>query len=910
MKRTASNISGKTADPKSQSPREAPDSGAPETASCAKTEPKKNAPPFPVVGIGASAGGLEAFTTLLKALPDHPGMAFVLVPHLDPTHESAMTELLSRATSMKVLQVKDGIQLKTNHVYVIPPGQDMTISDGVLRLAKRESGLHMPIDIFFRSLAAELASNAIGVILSGTASDGTLGVTAIKGAGGITFAQDSRSAKYDGMPNSAIASGCIDLVLSPDRIAEEVARIGHHPYVTNPQLEQSEGSAPDRQVLMARIFRSLKQVCKVDFSDYKPGTIRRRVLRRMALRHMDDLEEYSKYLQENRNEVEALYRDILINVTSFFRDPAAFEALQERVYPEILKDRAPAETIRIWVPGCSTGEEAYSHAISLLEYVTRVRAEVSVQIFGTDLSVSAIQSARSGIYRESIRSDVSPERLKRFFNKVDGGFQISKAVRDMCVFANQNVFSDPPFSHLDIVSCRNVLIYLSQVLQKRVMPIFHHALRPNGFLMVGNTEGLVGTGADLFDLAHRRCKIYRKRAVPTPIIFGMQPEHFNGRLALPEMETSSIRQDTMRTPVDLQREADRLLLMRYVPAAVLVSPDLEVLQTRGQASRYLELPSGKVSLSLLKMIKPGLLFDVQSAINEAKSAGTRIRKENLQLESDGVFSNLALEVIPFQTPPHSNQNLLVIFEDGKANGSPGVPEPAPVAPGKLEARDKLLAQLKHELTATKEYQQSIIEALEASNEELQSANEEIQSGNEELQSTNEELQTSKEELESANEELNTVNEEMQHRNYELAQTNNDLQNLFASVNIPILMLNSDLSLRRFTPKAEEMLGLTASDVGRLLVRVRFKFNVPEFEHLMLAVMRDNKVHEQEFMHDGTLYRLRAIPYKTSEDQVEGVVATFFDLAKVKGAGKDSHRLKSGRKKPRTGKSRSSPKKGR
>src|SRR5215471_6268914 len=425
--------------------------------------PRPNAPVFPVVGVGASAGGLEAFTHLLKALPANPGMAFVLVPHLDPTHESAMTELLSRATRMTVSQVQDGIRLKPNQVYVIPPGQDMTMSDGVLRLARRErAGLHMPIDTFFRSLAAELRSNAIGVILSGTASDGTLGVAAIKNEGGITIAQDSKSAKYDGMPNSAIASGCIDLVLPPERIAEEITRIRHHPYVTDPQLDKGTQLAPDRQILMARIFRLLKQVCRVDFSDYKPGTIRRRVLRRMALKRIDDLEEYTRFLQENRNEVEALYQDILINVTNFFRDPGTFDALREKVYPEILRGRSNAETIRIWVHGCSTGEEAYSHAISLLEYVAEVRADVSLQIFGTDLSAPSLQRARSGIYRESIRADVSPDRLKRYFKKIEGGYQISKSVRDICVFANQDVFKDPPFSHIDIVSCRNVLIYLSQ----------------------------------------------------------------------------------------------------------------------------------------------------------------------------------------------------------------------------------------------------------------------------------------------------------------------------------------------------------------------------------------------------------------------------------------------------------------
>src|SRR5215469_13943742 len=841
--------------------------------------PKPNAPVFPVVGVGASAGGLEAFTHLLKALPANPGMAFVLAPHLDPTHESAMTELLSRATRMTVSQVQDGIRLKPNQVYVIPPGQDMTMSDGVLRLARRErAGLHMPIDTFFRSLAAELRSNAIGVILSGTASDGTLGVAAIKNEGGITIAQDSKSAKYDGMPNSAIASGCIDLVLPPERIAEEITRIRHHPYVTD-QLDKGTHLAPDRQILMARIFRLLKQVCRVDFSDYKPGTIRRRVLRRMALKRIDDLDAYTKLLQESRNEVEALYQDILINVTNFFRDPGTFEALREIVYPEILRDRAAGETIRIWVPGCSTGEEAYSHAISLLEYVTEIRSDVSVQIFGTDLSAPSIQKARAGIYRESIRADVSAERLKRYFNKVEGGYQISKSVRDACVFANQNVFNDPPFSHIDIVSCRNVLIYLSQALQKRVVPIFHYALRPGGFLMVGNTEGLVGTGADLFELAHKKWKIYRKKSVPSPVVFGTHTEHFDGRIADPEMTAPSVKPEPITRSFDPQREADRLLLSRYVPAAVLVSSDLEVLQSRGQVSQYLELPTGRASLGLLKMIRPGLFVDVQNAIDEAKVSGTPIRKEYLQLELDGGFKAVNLEVIPFQTPPNASQNLLIVFEAGSRDGVP-IKRLESVEPEKQEPKDRLIAQLRHELNATKEYQQSIIEALEASNEELQSANEEIQSGNEELQSTNEELQTSKEELESANEELNTVNEEMQHRNFQLGQTNNDLLNLLSSVNIPIIMLTSDLSIRRFTPKAEEMFGLSSSDIGRQLMRVNLKLNIPQFESMMLGVMRDASLRQREFRHEGKWYRLRATPYRTSDNSVEGAVAAIFEISAI------------------------------
>jgi two-component system CheB/CheR fusion protein len=429
-------------------------------------------------------------------------------------------------------------------------------------------------------------------------------VGAIKTEGGITFAQEPSTAKYD-MPNSAIASGCIDVVLPPARIAQELMHIREHPYVAGDATEPAEEHGkPYSQ--MSQVFRLLKQVCRVDFSDYKPATIRRRVMRRMAIRRIEDLDRYVQLLQGDRAEVEALYQDILINVTSFFRDADVFEQMRKIVYPVILEGRAPTDTIRIWVPGCSTGEEAYSHAISILEYLTEVRAEVPVQIFATDLSGTAIRRARAGVYRESIAADVAPARLKRFFNRVEGGYQIGKGVRDICVFANQNVFSDPPFSHIDIVSCRNVLIYLSQDLQKRVIPVFHYALRTDGFLVIGNSEGLVGTGADLFEPAHKKHKIYRKKAVPSPVVFGGASEGLEGRKTPLELPITRI-EATARTPIEIQREADRLLLSRYVPAAVVVTPDLDILQTRGQASRYLELSPGKPTLNLLKMIKPGLL---------------------------------------------------------------------------------------------------------------------------------------------------------------------------------------------------------------------------------------------------------------------------------------------------------------
>ena len=498
-----------------------------------QSEKQSTEPSCLVVGVGASAGGLEAFNELLKPLPKNPGMAFVLIPHLDPTHESAMTELLARRTTMSVRQVHDGMRVMRDCVYIIPPNRSMTIHDGILLLAKRqiEDGPPMPIDTFFRSLAADCGKKAIGVVLSGTASDGTLGVGAIKNEGGITFAQEPMSAKYDSMPNSAISSGHIDFILPPAEIALELLRIREHPYVTGGDGSgaRSEDRLADRQSHLAQqsqlseIFQLLHQVRKVDFSEYKPGTIRRRILRRMALSHLEKIADYVQLLRNNRVELEALHQDILINVTSFFRDVDTFEALKGLVYPEILKATQPAETIRVWVPGCSTGEEAYSHAISLVVYVSKVRSGVSIQIFGTDLSETAIRVARAGIYKDPIAADVSPTRLRRFFTKVDGGYQISKTVRDMCIFAVQNVFNDPPFSRMDLVSCRNVLIYLSQTLQRRVIPIFHYALNPTGFLMVGNTEGIVGAGAELFEPADRKHKIYRKRMVPSQVAFGSLP---------------------------------------------------------------------------------------------------------------------------------------------------------------------------------------------------------------------------------------------------------------------------------------------------------------------------------------------------------------------------------------------------
>ena len=869
-------------------PRKQSGSGNPGTnhvkSAAKKTVAAGNQVSYPIVAVGASAGGLESFTKLLKALPPDPKLALVFIPHLDPTHESAMAELLSRTVKFPVVQATAGMRVSYNHLYVLPPNSDMTIARGILNLVKREAarGQHMPIDTFFRSLAEDQGTNAVGVILSGTASDGTLGLAAIKNEGGITFAQDPQTAKYDGMPHSAVAAGVVDFILPPEEIGREVARIQPHAAGGLGAPQTPESAFDGRDGLMMEVFRLLRHVSKVDFSDYKAATIRRRVLRRMNITQQDELSDYVKLLRRSRKEIEALYSDVLINVTSFFRNPEVFESLREIVYPKLIDERTSLDPIRVWVPGCSTGEETYSHAISLVEVLSELRLEISIQLFGTDLSESAIHRARSGIYKESISADVSEVRLRRFFHKTDGGYQISKSIRDMCIFARQNVFNDPPFSRMDLISCRNVLIYLSPVLQKKVIPIFHYALKPGGYLLVGNTEGLLGAGNEIFDIVDRKSKIYQKKPVPSGVTFGLVVGSHEAATASSERPMIAKEEEAAKTPYDVQREADRLLLSKYVPSAVVVNEDLEILQSRGHTNRFLELPAGKASLNLLKMVRPGLLFELKALIDKARSEGVAAAKEGILLDN-GNDTLMNLEVIPFRTPARQQPHFLVLFEDSPRRQQAPAQKQAPPKPAQSvketsDAKDQHIARLKQELAATKEYQQSIIEAQEATNEELQSANEEIQSGNEELQSTNEELQTSKEELESANEELNTVNEEMQHRNQQLSQLNNDLVNLLNSVTMPMVMLSDDLRIRRYTPEAEKILGFSQNDLNKPITRLQLTLDIPQLERWMLDVMRDVRMRSENVRtHNGTSYTLRINPYRTLENKIEGVVLTLIDV---------------------------------
>jgi len=832
---------------------------------------------FPIVAIGASAGGLEAFSNLLRALPTLPGLSLVFIPHLDPTHESAMAELLSRTTKLPVLQAAEGARVACNTVYVLPPNSDMTISEGILHLVKREAsrGHHMPIDTFFRSLAEDQMSNAIGVILSGTANDGTLGLSMIKSNGGITFAQDLETAKYDGMPNSAVEAGVVDYVLPPDRIAEELIRIQRMP----DSKQHSRDAFDGKDRLLKETFRLLKGFSKVDFVDYKIATIRRRILRRMNINQVNELGDYVKLLHRNPEEIEALYRDVLINVTSFFRNPDVFQSLREVVYPTILTNRSASEAVCVWVPGCSTGEETYSHAISLVEVLSELRLEVPIQIFGTDLSEQAIQKARTGFYKENIANEVSEVRLRRFFHKLPEGYQISKSIRDMCVFARQNVFSDPPFSRMDLISCRNVLIYLSPVLQKKVIPIFHYALKPEGFLLVGNTEGLLGSGAEIFDLVERKSKIYQKKAVPSPVTFGLSVSAHAPAVAGPEKPAQELKEaEPTKTPSDVQREADRLLLTKYVPSAVVVNENLDIVQSRGRTNRYLELPTGKASLNLLKMARSGLLYELRALIEKARKNSVPASKDGVVLEDGSKTARVRVEVVPFRTPARDQRHFLILFEELEPPAPPMTP-PRRSTKEIAGAKDIQIAQLRQELASTKEYLQSIIEAQEASNDELQSANEEIQSGNEELQSTNEELQTSKEELESANEELNTVNEEIQHRNQQLAQLSNDLINLLNSATIPMVMLGEDLNIRRYTPEATRVFGFSDQDMSKALTHLPLNFDLPQLERWMLDVMRDVTMRNEHVRcRDGKSYKLRITPYRTLENKIDGVVLTLLDIS--------------------------------
>ena len=837
-----------------------------------------------IAAIGASAGGIEAFTEFVSNLPKDTGMAFVLVQHLDPEHKSMLTELISKKTVMRVSEVTNGMTVEPNHVYVIPANATMSISNSSLQLEPRgeSRGVHMSIDHFMRALAEQQGNHAIGIILSGSGTDGTAGLAEIQAHGGMTFAQDEASAKYASMPVSAVAAGCVDYVLPPRAIAHELARIARHPYLAR---AEAADIAPAENTGLTLVFKLLRKTTGVDFTHYRQSTILRRIQRRMVVHKIDRLDEYVKHLQSNPPELKALYRDMLINVTSFFRNPRAFDALKSHVFPAILKNHPPEAAIRIWTPGCASGEETYSVAIALLEFLGDKSSQANIQFFGTDVSESSIAKARAGSYPENITADVSPERLRRFFTKVEGRYRVTKNIRDMCIFAQHNILNDPPFSQMDLIACRNLLIYLEPVLQNKAISLFHYALRPGGYLLLGASEG-VGTAGHLFSTEDRANKIFLKKAtsVRQPVTFSM---HHHAERVQDEPLRVPAKLDSSWNYLEAQKEFDRRLLSQYSPATVFINEDMEIIHTRGGVNRFLKLAPGRPSLSIMKMAREGLLPDLRSAIAKARKENVTVRKHNIQIK-DGNGNGaprsdserlVNFEVVPVNLGSLKELYFMIVFAD-----SPVIPRPAPASRSARAERESevvsgKITRLEQELAATKEYLQSVIETQQATNEELQSANEEILSSNEELQSTNEELETAKEELQSANEELSTVNDELRSRNLEVNQINNDLTNLFASIYFAVVMVGSDLTIRRFTPQAQKFLGLIPADVGRPLTNINPPVEVPDLQSLVLQVMATSAQVDREFAdRQGGRYQVRILPYRTLDNKIDGAVITFVDIS--------------------------------
>src|SRR5271154_4511133 len=620
--------------------------------------------PIPIVGVGASAGGLEAFTELLRNLPEQTGMAYVLVQHLDPKHVSGLPEILARATKLPVTEVTDGCVVRSDCVYVIPANTNMLIKDGTLFLGPRllVHGQHMPIDNFFRSLAERVGQRAVGVVLSGTASDGTEGCRAIKAAGGLTFAQDEESAKYDSMPRNAINAGVIDFILTPKDIARELGGISRHPYVarvlsdTRGEFKGMVGADLDT------LFGLLRDSTGVDFTNYKHTTLQRRIRRRMVVHKIEKLKDYLRLIGKKPQELDELYQDLLIHVTGFFREPEAFVALRKHVYPALFEGRKPDNPVRVWVAGCSTGEEAYTIAITLLEYLwTHTRnisqAATAIQIFATDISETALDRARTGIYAEASLAEMSAERLKRFFVRQDGGYQVNKSVRDMCIFAKQNLVKDPPFSNLDLVSCRNVLIYLGPVLQRRVIPTLHYSLKPSGYMMLGEAESLGGF-ADHFALVDKKDRIYQKRKTTARLATYFASTDYSPR-RIEDARTG--RQ--FPAPFTVENEVEQLLIDRFVPASIVVNDQMEIVQFQGKTGPYLEPAAGHPTFNLSKMAREGLMVDLRSALSTAKKTNEAVRKEGVQFESEGKVREVDLEVLPLRRQASQERYYVVVFRD-------------------------------------------------------------------------------------------------------------------------------------------------------------------------------------------------------------------------------------------------------
>jgi two-component system CheB/CheR fusion protein len=840
---------------------------------------------FPIVGIGASAGGLAAFEAFFKGMPadTDPGMAFVLVQHLAPDHKSILTDLIRRYTRMQVFEVEDGVAVQPNCTYIIPPNRDMAFLNGTLQLMEPSAprGQRLPIDFFFRSLAQDQQERAIGIVLSGTGSDGTLGIRAIKGEGGMVMAQNPESTEFDGMPRSAIATGLVDYKLPP---AEMPAQLIAYAVRAFGRLHRPDAvPAPRTENAMKNIFVLLRSQTGHDFSKYKPSTIHRRIERRMAVHQIEALDGYVKYLQQTPSEAEALFRDLLIGVTNFFRDPEAFQALEEQVIPKLFAGKSVSDVIRVWTPGCSTGEEAYSIAILLVERMEALKQNYTVQMFATDIDSNAITAARAGLYPASIAADISPLRLARFFNAEPGGsvYRIHKSIRDMMVFSEQNVIKDPPFSKLDLISCRNLLIYMGGDLQKKLIPLFHYALNPGGVLFLGTSE-TTGEYGDLFIALDRKLKLYQRKEdlhnMQRAVLGRFLPPMMAMDAALPRI----IGKSTFPVKLPLRELTEKALLQQIAPACALVNGQGDILYLHGRTGMYLEPAPGEAGISnILKMAREGLRRDLTTALYKATTTKELVRSPGLRVKTNGDFSTINLTIRPVKAGPEAPDLplYLVILEEAPLMERVCSEQSSVIS--ELSADERVEA-LKQELRAKDEYIQSTHEELETSNEELKSSNEELQSLNEELQSTNEELETSKEELQSVNEELATVNAELNTKVIDLSRTNNDMNNLLAGTGIGTVFVDHDLRILRFTPTASVIINLIQSDVGRPAAHV--VTNLVNYSRLVAdtqAVLDTLIPKELEVLtNEGKWFTMRIQPYRTLDNVIEGAVITFVDITEI------------------------------
>ncbi len=848
---------------------------------------------FPVVGIGASAGGLAAFEAFFSAIPSGSGsgsgMAFILVQHLAPDHKSILTELIRRYTRMRVTEVEDGMRVEPNCTYIIPPNRDMAYLNGTLQLLEpgEPRGHRSPIDFFFRSLAQDQRALAIGIVLSGTGSDGTQGIRAIKAEGGMVMAQDSTSTEYDGMPRSAIATGMVDFVLPPAEMPARLITYVAHAFGRGSGAALSPGLRVDDA--LKKMFILLRAQTGHDFSQYKHNTINRRVERRMAVNQVGNVDDYVLYLRKNPSEVNALFRDLLIGVTHFFRDPEAFKALEEEAIVRLLSNKPAGDLIRVWVPGCSTGEEAYSIAILLQERMEALKTSFKLQVFATDIDSLAIEQARAGLYPASIAADISPERLARFFTEEPGGafLRINKSIRDILVFSEQDLIRDPPFSRLDLISCRNLLIYMNQELHKKLIPLFHYALNPGGVLLLGTSES-VGDRVELFVTLNRTAKLYQRKDDGAPRRLALEqflsPPFAAG--GAPRPAANAVRDPAVR----LRDLTERALLQQYAPAGALVNERGDILYLHGRTGEYLEPAPGEAGLNILRMARQGLRPRLTTALRNAVATREAVFHPGLRVKTNGDFSSVNLKIRPVSSDSAEPPLFLIILE----HAPEGPAEVTEKTGGKRsrsvadELRMEQSAQaeaLKQELKDKEEYLQTTTEELETSNEELKSANEEMQSINEEMQSTNEELETSKEELQSVNEELATVNAELQGKVADLSQANNDMNNLLAGTGVGTIFVNHHLLIQRFTPAVTQVINLIATDVGRPVGHI--VSNLKDYDRLVPDVQQvlDTLVPKEVEVQDklGRWFVLRIRPYRTLDNVIDGAVITFFDITEIKQA---------------------------